>query len=308
MMIAGCVDGEPLENELESEATVYAWSDDVPISGQRTDHQVGLARFGTALHMAYNAGGGVLRWARFDGTSWTTAASMPGSVDYGPALVAFNNRLYAIYKAQSQNRLMVTSTTGNTWSTPATAGSTIGSGTILSAPSAVVHGGVLYTGYCTRTPAGDRVRIDRFDGATWQLVADYEAVFRCQNVALASHPDGVFDILFDVVSGYSGNRYMYEIRGTGAPVPSWQRRFLPMTSAKPMSVVTCNGITHLVHGGNATPREIWWTVRENGEWLGDTRVPNQASYGGSALGCFGTQTIMVHNGGYPDLWWARYEE
>lgn len=297
-------------SQIESAATVYNWSDDQQISGQRSAYQVGLAQLGNRVHMMYTTDYGYLYSARFDGTYWTSASqiNVTARADYGPALVNHGGQLRLVYRSRGENRLMMaTSGTGTTWTAPVTAGSTLGGATILNAPAAMSHGTSFYIGYCTRTSAGDMVRIDRLDGAAWTKVAELSAVHRCQNVTLASHSDGRFDILANVEK-YDGSWYMYEWTGFGTPNSFLQRRALSMKSKKPMSVVTCAGNTHLVHGGYSTPREIWWTVRENGQWLGDTRIPNQASEGGSSLACLGTQTIMVHNGGYPDLWWARYVE
>lgn len=305
------LDDELETSQIEIAATVYNWSDDQQISGQRSAYQVGLAQLGGRVHMMYTTDYGYLYSARFDGTYWTSASqiNVTARADYGPALVNHGGQLRLVYRSRGENRLMMsTSSTGTSWTAPVTAGSTLGGATILNAPAAVSHGGSLYIGYCTRTNAGDRIRIDRLDGAAWTKVTELAVTLRCQHVTLASHPDGRFDILASLESGYSGNWYIYEWTGLGTPSSSWAVRNLRMMSKKPMSVVTCGGNTHLVHGGFSTPREIWWTVRENGEWLGDTKIPNQASEGGSSLACLGTQTIMVHNGGYPDLWWARYVE
>src|SRR4029079_3974687 len=99
--------------------------------------------------------------------------------------------------------------------------------------------------------------------------------------------------------------HMFEINGIGRPSSSWPVRALTMKSKKPISIVTCSNVTHLVHGGFSNDSEIWWTERSGSHWNADVRVPNQASEGGAALGCLG-RPVMVHNGGYSQLWWSYF--
>jgi len=318
LLTTGCLSDEAYEldaddvetSEVESAATVYNWSDDTPISALSSAYQVGLASLGGRVHMVYTTSYGYLSHARFDGFFWTGASPLPSvaRADYGPALVNHGSQLVLVYHARGENRLMMSTSSGSSWTNPVTVGSTLGGATILNAPAAVSHGGNLYIGYCTRTSAGDFVRIDRRDGTAWTKIAELNAAFRCKHVALASLPDGKLDIIATVESGNTGDWYMFEWDGVGEPTSGWQRDMLPMKSKKPVSIATCGGISHLVHGGFSTPREIWWTVREGGSWLGDSRIPNQASEGGSSLACWNDRTIMVHNGGDSQLWYARYSE
>ena len=327
---AGCLTDEELEtSEVELEATVYAWSEDAPIGTSletwpRSDYQVGLATLNDRVAMVYTGKDYLLYSASYGRTpfadrgglfaieGWSSAVKLPFSTraGSGPALVNHGGQLVLVYHPRFENRLMMaTSPNGADWTAPVTAGSTLGGAGILEAPAAVSHRGTLYIGYCTRTSAGDRVRIDRLDGASWTKLAELPVTnYRCAHVALASLPDGKLDILANVENASTGTYSTFEWAGFGTPASTWLRYTLGMKSKKPISIATCGGITHLVHGGHSTPNEIWWTVREGGYWLYDTRIPDQVSDGGASLACFGTDTIMVHNGSYDFLWWARYSE
>jgi hypothetical protein len=304
LMLAGCATDYDT-GEVESASTVYDWSSDVQIAGATSAYQVGLA----SNLMVRNVNG-TLQTSRYSGGTWSSLYPVPSAhADYGPALVVYGGDSYVLYHAQGENRLMMSHGWNANWSVPVTAGSTIGSATINYAPAAVVYGSSLYAGYCTRSSTGDAVRIDRYDGTTWTKVIEYTSGLRCKHVTLGVLPDGKLDILANFESGFTGTWFMYEWRGTGSPQQWWARGSLSMKSKKPMSIVTCDGVTHLVHGGNSSPNEIWWTVYENGDWVGDTRIPNQASSGGAALGCYyGGPTLMVHNGTDANLWFSTYEE
>jgi hypothetical protein len=301
-------------SSVDSEASVYQWGDDVQIPNTSSDYQVGLAELGGRLHMIYRAANDnlvnyQLKWARFTGSSWAAPTTIPNTAaDYGPAVAVFNNQLTVAYHAYGQNRFLMTTFVNNAWTTPVTAGTSVGSSTIRYAPALSVQSNRLFMAYCKDSSDHDRVQVDRFDGASWTSAATYDipTVYHCKHVTIAALPNNRFDVMWDVESDNTGNYLVYEATGAGTPSSGVIPHYTSMMSKKPISIVTCNGLTHFVHGGNSTPREIWWTDLEGGSWIGDAKVPNQASEGGAVLGCLGTRTFMVHNGGTPQLWMSEF--
>ena len=129
---------------------------------------------------------------------------------------------------------------------------------------------------------------------------------------IAPMPDtGGAEVIFNMVNN-GGSKYSAVVRERITIGRSFVvfdgREVLPMKSYKPMSVVTCNGVTHLVHGGYSTITEIWWSYRNGGDWVTDMKVPNQWSGAGPTLGCFDdTDAIMVHNvSGGTNLMWSIF--
>ena len=334
LLAAGCmsdptdVDSTSDDEQASTPDSVYRWTDDVEIGGSMTSpYQVGLASHGTGLNMVFTGNNTMLYTSHFTGSGWSTVHGLPNqSADYGPALADFNGALTTVYHAHGQNRLLMsTSTDGATWSTPVTAGTALWNHTLEYAPALAVHRGALYAAYCENVGDHDRAHVDRFDGTTWTLAKVYDLpitqynadnstyTHQCKHVALASLPDGRLDLTFTQYSlyGSTDDWTMHNAFATGTTVawPSTYASISTMKSKKPPSITTCNAVTHLVHGGFSNPLEIWWSVYDYTAkaWNTNVRVPDQASDGGAALGCYnGTRAIMVHNGGYTPLWWSEY--
>jgi len=316
---AGCVLDDPDLGTDESEISVWQWTDDVQIPEQSSQFQVGLAPLGNKLHMlAANGSSGELYWSQFNGQGWTGRTPLGQYADYGPALTEHNGQLVTIYHRRGQNRLMMSTSNGETWSTPVTAGTSLGLWSLHYAPAVVSHDGELYVAYCRHSSYyGEEVRVDRLEGTSWRYAAEFVPPYgaECKHIAMASLPDGTLNVVW---TQYKDNDWptddawdVFEVKGSGPPMSSWPIRIIqPAQSKKPPSMVTCDGLTHLVHGGFSNPDEIWWAAREGGpavNWTVNVKVPDQASSGGAALGCFdGTRTLMVHNGGTSQLWWSEF--
>jgi hypothetical protein len=316
---AGCLpEGDVELGTDEGAVSVHQWSDDVQIRSQVSQFQVGLAPRGNRLHMLAAAGSsGEIFWSQFDGTGWTPRASIGQYADYGPALTVHNGELVTVYHRRGQNRLMMSTSNGQTWSTPVTAGTSLGSQSVRYAPAVASHNGQLFIAYCRTSPQGDVVSVERFNGgASWTQVAAFDMAssgYACKHVAMSVLPTGRLHILWTKYMNQpllEDSWHLWEATGDGTPSASWTQRWVyPMESAKPPSMVTCDGMTHMLHGGLSTPREIWWSFRDGNDWFENVRVPNQASDGGAALGCFnGNRTVMVHNGGTTQLWWSEFED
>jgi hypothetical protein len=317
---AGCLPEGDVELGTDQAAlSVHQWSEDVRIQSQVSQFQVGLAPLGNRLHMlAASGSSGEIFWSQFDGAGWSNRASIGQYADYGPALTVHNGQLVTVYHRRGHNQLLMSTSSGQSWSTPVTAGTSFGAQRVRYAPAVASHGGHLYIAYCRTSLGGDIVSVERFDGGTsWTVVATYPMVassLECKHVAMSVLPTGRLHILWTQYrdNGPGGNDFwfLFEASGDGAPSSVWPWGPLSrMRSAKPPSMVTCNGTTHMVHGGLSTPREIWWSYRDGDAWSENVRVPNQASDGGAQLGCFnGDRTVMVHNGGTTQLWWSEFED
>jgi len=306
-LTGGCA-VDDMTTATEQAASVYQWTDDVQIAGQASEYQVGLAMLGDKVHMVHTNGDNpTVLASRLQAGSWSAPLVTGMAASYGPALTVWRNQLVAVYHQAGQNRLMMsTSLDGSYWTTPVTAGTSLYNRSLNYAPAAIALNGRLYVAYC-ETDGFDKVRIDTYDGTTWWQEHAYSVEgYQCKGVAFAVLPDGRIDLIYDVYyAGTSSTWHMYEAIMDGT---LWSNpTLLAMKSKKPPALVTCGGLTHMVHGGYSTPDEIWWTTREGGHWNGDVRVPDQASHGGAALGCYqNTTPVMVHNGGYDQLWWSEY--
>jgi hypothetical protein len=309
--LGGCVDAgpDPELGELQSELSVWQWPDDTAIASKTSTRQVAMAPFDGRLHMAYTKYDSTtsteLMTTRWNGSNWSTALTTGVYTDSRPALATLGTQLHLFYKPAGQGRLMMMVNPGNgVWTSPVTVGRSLG-GYVPSAPHALEYGGKLYLTYCASNGTSSVVNVDRYDGTSWtafrQLTATTNSAYLCQSALMAAMPDtGEVEIIYNVIdNNWSTGRYSSVARQRGVIGRSttvwYAGEVLPMKSYKPLSVVTCDGVTHLVHGGYSTITEIWWSYRENGDWVTDAEVPNQWSGAGAALGCYGTQTLMVHN-------------
>jgi hypothetical protein len=345
-LLAGCLDDPGMEDpelgELESASTL-GWSDDAQIPNQQSARQVGLAYFGSRLHMLHNGSAypNEVWWSRFDGTSWSSNIKITNlSADGTPALAAWNGRLYTAFKKPGANTIVVSSSSsGATWTTPVTAAPTTsgsnanGSYTLTPkrAPSLAVHNNRLYLAHCMHihstfsngdTHDTDAVELWRYDSGTWTRVGPRTLMFdafECTGVSLASY-GGDLHVLYnerfhdwllynerfhDWLSDFT---YLNEKAFDPDNYTGVESVYTDMQSRRPPSVAVCGSYAYLVHSGDDSPSDIWATRRAvtSTDWPADTRLTNQTSDDGATVGCFGTRPIMVHNGGTNQLWWAHY--
>lgn len=305
--LTGCVSDDLETSTTESDLSVYGWLDDTKIPYDASSYQVGLSPLGATLHMMYtDSGSHLIKHGTFDGSQWgRTNTNL--QADYGPALATFNNQLYTIYHSAGQNRLLMsTSSDGTTWSAPVAAGAALDGATLRYAPGAGVMNNILFIAYCIHDATGDHVRVDQKLSSSWTTKQTYDVYGTCKSAALGPTPDHGLRLIFNEESP-DGTWYMNDVRLYGDAGTSYGPYLLTFRSKKPSSVMTCNSVLHMVHGGNSSPEEIWWTyLGTDGRWVQDHRVPSQASNGGAQLGCFNNRLMMVHNGGYDQLWWSEY--
>lgn len=307
-------DLDPELGEIESAIVVGQWPNDTVIINKYSTRQVALAPFNNRLYMAYtdknSASNNDLKVASWNGLSWTSLFETDLLSVTRPALTAFNNRLHMIYRPQGATTLrMVSSVGGSLWTAPATAGRSLAIGNYAAeAPHATVIGTNLYLTYCSNNGSSSYVNIDKYDGTNWtayqQFAVSYSTLAYCTHALLAPMPDAGTDgvELIYGTQAYDSQAQiwrpnMYRRRGTiGRSVQSWNSPQALFNSSAPVSVVTCNGETHLVHNGVVNSTELWWAYRKNGTWTTDYRVAEQWSSGGATLGCLnGTTPLMVHN-------------
>jgi hypothetical protein len=303
--LAGCVSEDIELAETESELSVWQWTDDVKIPNQASSYQPGLASFAGRLRKIHTkAGSTQLQISGFDTVLWSTPVNLPLYADYGPALTVLGSRLATVYHAAGQNRLlMATSIDGVNFSIPVTAGRSLERATLRYAPSIAAKGDLLYAAYCVTDQYGNHVWIDRmYTTGVWAPVKQFDVPGTCKHVALGVENSLTMHLVYTFET--SSSWYLAHSRMS---VDTWSTPVVgSMKSKKPPSIVTCNGVTHLVHGGYSNPDEIWWSFLNLGAFVGDAKVPNQASSGGAALGCHANTAYMVHNGGYSDLWWSEF--
>lgn len=303
----GCIAAEePLETgEVESEITVWQWSDDVQIANQASGEQVGMATFGN-LMMVHNGGSSVhdLWWTQWNGTSWSTNQRIPNQyAQGGPAVVLFDYQPTIIYRAWGENHLLMSRRVDQAWSPATIAGTALASGTeITSAPAATMHQGKLYVAACRTVAGSSRVHIERFNGTSWYAFGDLRPATPCRSVALASF-EGAMHLIVSMREG-AMEEWIGQVSTSGS-ITTWQMApALEMKSSRPVSMVSCNGEVHLVHGGYTHPDELWWSYRWNGAWVESVRIMDQAANDGAALGCWRGIAMMVHNGESNSQLWA----
>lgn len=299
--------------EIESAIIVGQWPNDSVIADKYSTRQVALAPFNNRLYMAYtdknSASTSDLLISSWDGVTWRGVTNPAKFTTTRPALTAFNDRLHLFYRPEGESTLRMMSTTGSNWSFPVNAGRSLAIGNYYAHnPQATVIGTNLYLTYCSNNGSSSYVNIDKYDGTTWtayqQFTVGHSGSATCQHALLAPMPDAGIDAV-ELIYGVSAwdpntskyNPWMYRRRGTIArSVQTWNSPQGLFNSSTPVSVVTCNGETHLVHNGVVAPTELWWAYRKNGTWTTDYRVANQWSASGATLGCLNDETpLMVHN-------------
>ena len=315
--VTGCMSDDGLElSEAFEELAVSQWQDDIRVDGQSSAKQPGVAWFNNRVHMVHNGSGDAkeLWYSVRDEVrkSWSTNFKIQNlRADGGPSLVAWDGRLTMIIR--QGNRLVMSKMNGDqSWSLPAQIGTGVAT---RSAPSAVVTGGKLYVGYCD----SNGPRVDVLDGPAGQWAPSWstsDGDYDCQTVALgADDTRGILHVGYTTfwTAWWTGTEF-WQVNTSKAVVrngnATWDANpvFHEMDSKKPMSITTCNGVTHLVHGGNADPNGIYWTTFDYaaGRWLPDAKVPSQASDDGAQLGCAGSTAFMIHNGGTDQLWYSEF--
>ncbi|MBA3465303.1 MAG: hypothetical protein H0T46_35555 [Deltaproteobacteria bacterium] len=317
-VLPGCLEvgdeADPELGEIESSLVAGQWPDDSVIVNKYSTRQVALAPFNNRLYMAHtdknSSSTNDLVVSSWNGVTWTSYFATNLLSSSRPALTAYNDRLHMIYRPQGASTLrMVSSSGGSLWTTPETAGRSLAIGNYSAEnPHATVIGTNLYLTYCSNNGSSSYINIDKYNGTSWtayqQFAVGYSGSSICQHALLAPMPDAGIDaveLIYGVISKdpNSGtyNPWMYRRRGTIArSVQSWNSPQALFNSSAPVSVVTCNGETHLVHNGVVSPTELWWAYRSNGNWTRDYRVANQWSSGGATLGCLNDETpLMVHN-------------
>lgn len=315
VLTTGCLSDELPEDvelgDLVQYNSVHQWTEDIKIPAQ-SPYQPALAQVDSAALLAAFTRTGTKEvhiWRMGAPRTWGLRAALPYRADYGPAMKMHGGAATLVYKGAGENRFLMTRSTdsGWHWSSPVTVGAGINGYTIVSPPSIESKDGNLFLAYCLRRNNIDYVRIDRLQNGTWSSVRHLELPGgRCRNVHLTTLAPGNLHLVFNEESISTGIWYMkQQLSSTGTTWTSSQT--LSMKSKKPVSILTCNGITHFVHGGYSSPSEIWWTYRNaGGGWEPDVKVPGQVSDGGAGLGCFNGRAIMLHNGGYDDLWWSEF--
>ncbi len=307
---------EELLGSSQSALGVSGWLNDVKVPGQHSEFAPGLAQFGNYLHMVHNGSSDpkTLWWSKFNGAGWSTNVKLSGmQAAGGPGLAVLGNRLYMVFRKHGTKDMVITSTTGGSWTTPVK----VVSGRY--APALTEYQGKLYMAYCAPTSTvpgspehNNWVRVEVFEGGQWKREHNIRATaafVECRGVAIAGF-GGKLHVVWNLLHHdwlWGDEYYMGEATWTPGNLPVVKH--LPMKSRNPPSLVVCNNTAHLVHSGS-TSNKLWWSYQyTNGTgWSTEVKVPNQSSHAGAGLGCYaGYQATMVHNAAYDDqLWWSEY--
>jgi hypothetical protein len=290
--------------EIESESSVTQWGGFYGIPNgrggtQMSQAQVGLAEFNGLLHMVHkgNSYPNELWHATYGPGGWSGDTRLPFTSLGGPSLLVHGNALKMITRSATAQRLEMSTMVNGLFQTPGPIGTPIGSGVLNGEPVGTVFGGRIYVAYCTT----NAVRVERQDGTAWSVVLQIPN--GCSYVELAQLPD-------------TGQLYLYYARTDGSIYERKSTSGLTWTNSsvlvpykktlKPMSIVSCNGVTHFSHGGYSNPGEVWWSERLYGSWSNDAKISYQTSYGGAAIGCYQNQAVMVHNSHNNELMYSRF--
>jgi hypothetical protein len=319
-LAAGCVaEGSNLGESVEAVTT--GWSDDTQIYDQQSARETALAYDRHWLHLVHagSSNPSELWWSKYDGTKWSANDKLTAYADGSPALAFFYPAMHLAYKVAGQAKIVVTTDWGRTPVTVGESGSYYDpqTGSWTETPktgiSMTVLASRLYLAYCNHVQSDlesyDYVQIvSKGSSGVWSRYNDRHhyklpAGSQCTGVALWNWATG--SLLHLVANAhYSGYTKLLQT-DSSANANVWQS--ISMNSARPVSVAVCGNDAWLVHSGDAHPDEIWfstWTSDLSG-WPANVKLTDQTSNGGPAVGCYGAQAIMVHNGGSNQLWWAR---
>lgn len=310
LAVAGCATDDMLDTgEVELELhSVWQWTFPTQFNPvQASKYQVGLAPFNGQLHMVHSGSSNPqeLWWSKFNGSSWSQNVKLSQTSTGGAALVVHQSQLAMIYRAYGQNRLMKSTSNGiGTFGTPVTIGAGLGSESLQGEPAATVYGGQLYVAYCTNSA----VHVDQLVGSSWtQRMRFPFGSNGCEHVEIAEVPGNGLHLLVETHISFGGGSYpIYESLSSDGT--NWTGIISTgMQTKQPISVVTCNGITHLTHGGVSDENDIWWSEWDHGAWSPDIEMPNRGSLGGAALGCYGgTRTLEIHPAGGNRLYQSEF--
>ncbi|HEY5944920.1 MAG TPA: hypothetical protein VIV40_05485 [Kofleriaceae bacterium] len=315
LVLAGCaLDEDPTLSTAESSLTVTQWHDDHQIPNQLAARQPALAYFKNRLHLIHSGStyANELWWSKFDGTTWSTNVKLTATSDVPVRLAVFEDRLYMV--TGHNGRVELQSTDGTTWTNP------IGlnvSG--RAAPSIAVHGTKLYLATCD----WDDVMLDVLNGTgvtrVWTHTLNGNEFAACNSTTMASF-GGKLHMIWNETQYATGwdptedkfDHPLHELIGVPGSYFVVDED-IGMRSENAPALVVCNGTAHLVHGGDDSPTNLWWsyqpTTSTSTGWSTNAQIQNQSSHSGVGLGCnaFVIPT-MVHNGGSNNqLWWSEFQ-
>lgn len=75
------------------------------------------------------------------------------------------------------------------------------------------------------------------------------------------------------------------------------------------AMATLNGVTYMVHSGDSSPENLWWTRLDGGQFAVDTQIPNQYASQKVSLAAFNGYLYLFHNGQSDTtaIWVSRFD-
>jgi hypothetical protein len=79
-------------------------------------------------------------------------------------------------------------------------------------------------------------------------------------------------------------------------VTQWQDdvRIPNQNSARQVAMARFNGVIHMVHNGDSSPEELWWTTFNGTSWTPNVKIPNHRSSSEPALVEYGGQLRLLY--------------
>ncbi|WP_051852977.1 Kelch repeat-containing protein [Streptomyces aureocirculatus] len=283
---------------LTNTSTGSTWTADATITGS-TLGAPAVAVYGDKLYGMIRGGDseGALYWNRHDGTSWNryTKLTVPYSPN-GPALAAYNNKLYAAYTHYGSPGFQVSWShfDGQTWAAFTSLPTEVRT---LSTPALAAHNGKLYCMIRKAIPFqfgstviyldGNELSWGSFDGRTWSTF------ITMPNYSSSTPAMAVFNnTLYTVHHGTSdGALYWSTLSGT-----TWRpfQKFPSGSTRTTPALAVHNGKLYCMVRG-ADSDSLSWATFNGTTWTGFTRVDTLSSMA-PALASLGGKLHCVHRG------------
>ncbi|MGW1373539.1 hypothetical protein ACWD6P_04570 [Streptomyces sp. NPDC002446] len=229
-----------------------------------------------------------LKWAGFDGTTWSDFTEIPGALSpSNPAMAVYDGKLYSTHRSPD-GELRWNRLNGTTWS----AFSTVPSGVTLNAPALAAYKGKLYC--MIRNPSGfssndGTISLATFDGTTWSSFTTLDGASTPSAPALA-----VFDSkLYAVYRSADSSVNWTTFDGT-----TWTpaRKFPSGSTAAAPTLAAHDGTLHCLVRGAGSNESLFWTTLNGSTWNPFTKL-TATSCAAPALAAFDNKLYGIHRGG-----------
>lgn len=277
-------------------ATGSTWSASTPAPSVTTLGTPALAAYHGKLHCMVrthnirfaSAAGPNLKWASFDGTTWSAFTQIPGALSpSNPAMAVYDGKLYSTHRSPD-GELRWNRLNGTTWSSF----TKVPSGVTLNAPALTAYKGKLYC--MIRNPSGfgsndGTMSWATFDGTTWSGFTTLDGASTPSAPALA-----VFDNKLCAVYRSADSTLNWTTFDGTAWAPS--RKFPSGSTAAAPTLAAHDGALYCMVRGAGSDESLFWTTLNGSTWNPFTKL-TATSYAAPALATFDNKLYGVHRGG-----------